>query len=317
MQLSKAIDKYLQWLHVSRNPSRHTLLAYASDLKLLATETGRTLDITALSAPILFSFIEKQTQIGLSAATIKRRACAVRGFCSWLVDEGTLDANPWNGIRLNLRRSHALPRAVPKNDLVRLLTHLSRQAGLPTLRGTEVHLVRPVEATTLLSVALLVATGVRVGEAVAIRDHDLDLPARQILIQGKGARERKVYLPNMWVTNLVEDYLRLKQSLQVPQPQLLFGRTGKTLTTAALRGRLSTASDDAGLSQRVTPHMLRHTAATELVEAGVDIRYVQRLLGHASLSTTEIYTHVSDHALRRRISDADILGRAFDLQQTS
>jgi integrase/recombinase XerD len=121
----------------------------------------------------------------------------------------------------------------------------------------------------------------------------------------------------MWVTNLVEDYLRLKQSLQVPQPQLLFGRTGKTLTTAALRGRLSTASDDAGLSQRVTPHMLRHTAATELVEAGVDIRYVQRLLGHASLSTTEIYTHVSDHALRRRISDADILGRAFDLQQTS
>ena len=80
---------------------------------------------------------------------------------------------------------------------------------------------------------------------------------------------------------------------------------------AAMRARLAKAAADAGLGARVTPHMLRHTAATQLIEAGVDIRYIQRLLGHASLSTTEIYTHVTNPALQRIVSDADVLGRVL------
>jgi integrase/recombinase XerD len=95
---------------------------------------------------------------------------------------------------------------------------------------------------------------------------------------------------------------------------LLFNRRYGPLTASAMRTRLRKVADEAGVRTRVTPHMLRHTAATQLIEAGVDIRFIQRLLGHASLTTTEIYTHVSDRALMRVVSDADVLGRSIQVR---
>ena len=128
---------------------------------------------------------------------------------------------------------------------------------------------------------------------------------------GKGRRERQVFLTNDWITGLTAAYLQTRSALDIPHSKLLFNLHHEPLTTAAMRSRLSKAATAAGLPQHVTPHMLRHTAATQLIEAGVDIRYIQRLLGHASLSTTEIYTHVSDQSLKRVVSDANVLGR-FD-----
>jgi integrase/recombinase XerD len=155
----------------------------------------------------------------------------------------------------------------------------------------------------------MVATGVRVNEVVSIRCPDIDLPSRSVRIVGKGRRERHVFLTNDWIKALTRAYLKTRASLGVAHAQLLFNGQRGPLTAAAMRARLASAARAAGLRVRVTPHMLRHTAATQLIEAGVDIRYIQRLLGHASLSTTEIYTHVSDGALRRVVSDADVLGR--------
>jgi integrase/recombinase XerD len=170
-------------------------------------------------------------------------------------------------------------------------------------------LERPHEATTLLAVALMVATGVRVNEVVGIKCHDIDLPGRSMRIVGKGRRERQVFLPNGWMKRLTRAYLNTRAALGVEHTHLLFNRRRDPLTSAAMRSRLGKAAREAGVGAKVTPHMLRHTAATQLIEAGVDIRYIQRLLGHASLSTTEIYTHVSDRALRRVVSDADVVGR--------
>jgi integrase/recombinase XerD len=155
----------------------------------------------------------------------------------------------------------------------------------------------------------MVSTGVRVHEVVGFRCQDIDLPGRAIRLLGKGRRERQVFLTNDWIANLTDAYLQVRTSFDLPHPRLLFNHHHETLTTAALRTRLAKAAKTAGIAQHVTPHMLRHTAATQLIEAGVDIRYIQRLLGHASLSTTEIYTHVSDRALKRVVSEADVLGR--------
>jgi integrase/recombinase XerD len=167
---------------------------------------------------------------------------------------------------------------------------------------------RPHEATTLLAVALMLATGMRVNEVVNIDCENIDLPGRSVRIVGKGRRERQVFLTNEWIKGLTLAYLKTRLVLGVEHRHLLFNRNREPLTTAAMRARLVKAAHDADLASRVTPHMLRHTAATQLIEAGVDIRYIQRLLGHASLATTEIYTHVSDRALKRAVSDADILG---------
>jgi len=158
----------------------------------------------------------------------------------------------------------------------------------------------------------MVATGVRVHEVVSFRCDDIDLAGRTIRLLGKGRRERQVFLTNDWITDLTEAYLQARSTLDLSHPRLLFNLHYELLTTAAMRSRLAKAAAAAGITSRITPHMLRHTAATQLIEAGVDIRYIQRLLGHASLSTTEIYTHVSDQSLKRVVSDADVLGRLLE-----
>jgi integrase/recombinase XerD len=165
------------------------------------------------------------------------------------------------------------------------------------------------DVTTLLGVSLMLVTGVRVSELVNISCTDIDLDDRAVRILGKGRRERVVYLANERLTAFLGSYLRLRQRLAIGHDVLLFNRRGQPLSAAAMRDRLIKAARAAQIDTRVTPHMLRHTAATQLVEAGVDIRLVQRLLGHASLSTTEIYAHVSDTALKRAVVSADILER--------
>jgi integrase/recombinase XerD len=170
-------------------------------------------------------------------------------------------------------------------------------------------LPRPHEGTTLLAVVLMVATGVRVHEVVSITCADVDLAGAALRILGKGSRERQVFLTNDWIKTLLRAYLTTRRVLGVDHPYVLFNSNRRALSAPAMRSRLVTAARVAGLRDRVTPHMLRHTAATQLIEAGVDIRYIQRLLGHADLTTTAIYTHVSDRSLRHALTTADVLGR--------
>jgi integrase/recombinase XerD len=160
----------------------------------------------------------------------------------------------------------------------------------------------------------MVATGARVHEVVSLSCSDIDLPGRSLRITGKGRRQRQVFLTNDWIATLTHAYLHARTVLNISHQQLLFNSNYNALTAPALRLRLVKAAEDAGLVIRVTPHMLRHTAATQLIEAGVDIRFIQRLLGHASLTTTEIYTHVSDTALSRVVTEADVLGRLLRMR---
>jgi site-specific recombinase XerD len=128
-------------------------------------------------------------------------------------------------------------------------------------------------------------------------------------ITGKGLRERHVFLPSTWLIETTDTYLATRQHLKIQHDHLFFNRTLGPLSTDSVRARLRKIGHDAGIQQRPTPHMLRHSAATQLLEAGVDIRFVQRLLGHASISTTEIYTHVSNTALQGVITHANVIGR--------
>lgn len=311
MRLDEASVRYVRWLRVARNASPHTVRAYTSDLLALQRHAGGAAAVETLTSSVLFAFLEEQASAGFTASTVRRRACGIRGFCTWLAAEGLVEGNPWIGIRVSMRRGRTLPRALPQNDVARLLRHLVRSAcvasdGVPTVRSD-----KSTETTTLLAVAVMVSTGIRAGELVTLRSDDVDLAGRRMRIQGKGAREREVYLPDAWLTGLTASYLSTRRTLGVVHPCLLFNRSGDALTTSALRSRVRNAAAGAGLRRSITPHMLRHTAATQLIEAGVDIRFVQRLLGHASLSTTELYTHVADNALRRVVTRADVLGAAL------
>ncbi len=310
MQIGQAHCQYIRWLMVTRDLSPHTIRAYDGDLAALERHLGANAPVVQIDREQLISFIEDQRERGLCPASIKRRVSGLRGFYQWLHSRGFLEDDPWRGMSLAGGRTRKLPRTVPSPELDRLLLFLWKAAGADGPLSAEV-LRRPHESTTLLAVALMVTTGVRVNEAVGIRCQDIDLSGRSLRLMGKGRRERQVFLTNEWIVDLTGAYLKARSALAIDHSRLLFNVRGEPLSTAAMRSRLAKAAQAAGVGRRVTPHMLRHTAATQLIEAGVDIRYIQRLLGHASLSTTEIYTHVSDRALKRVVSDADVLGRVM------
>jgi site-specific recombinase XerD len=308
MQVTLAREQYIHWLLITRDLSPHTIRAYDSDIQAFERHLGIGAVVGQIERDSLVGFVEAQRAAGLCAASIRRRASGLRGFSRWLLSRHLLESDPWLGTTVAAGRSRKLPRVVPTHELDRLFRFLRTSAGLGTSHAPDV-LDRPHESTTLLAVALMVATGVRVNEAVSIKCHDIDLPGRTLRIVGKGRRERQVFLTNAWIQGLTAAYLNTRAVLEVDHSYLLFNCQHAPLTPSATRARLAKAGQDAGLRLKVTPHMLRHSAATQLIEAGVDIRYIQRLLGHASLSTTEIYTHVFDGALRRVVSDADVVGR--------
>jgi integrase/recombinase XerD len=309
MHVGQAREQYARWLRVTKDLSLHTLRAYDGDIAAFERHMGSRADVRDITHERVVAFVEAQRTGGLSSASIRRRASALRGFCAWLTTCRLLPANPFAEATVAAGRARRLPRLVSGADLDRLFRSLRDAAGLRNDTRCVGVLKRPDAVTTLLGVTLMVTTGVRVHEVVGIKCRDIDLPGRSMRIVGKGRRERNVFLTNQWVNDLTRAYLETRAALGVEHAQLLFNARRDPLTEPAMRARLATAARMAGVPARITPHMLRHTAATQLIEAGVDIRYIQRLLGHASLSTTEIYTHVSDRALQRVVTDADVVRR--------
>lgn len=311
MQVRHARANYVRWLHVTRDLSPHTIRAYDSDIAAFERYLGDDAIVAMIDHDRVVAFVEALRAAALSPKSVRRRASGLRGFCGWLHVQHLLDADPWLGVSVAVGRARDLPRVVAASDVDRILRLLRDRAGSSSYEMANALESGPYATTTLLGVALMLATGVRVSELVGIRHANVDVAARTIRIVGKGRRERVVFLTNDWLTDLMRSYLELRLVLEIAHEHLLFNRTLEPLTAAAMRSRLAKVAAAARVNGRVTPHMLRHTAATQLVEAGVDIRFIQRLLGHASLSTTEIYTHVSDLTLKRVLSNADTLGRAL------
>jgi site-specific recombinase XerD len=309
VRVREAQERYIHWLLAMKDLSPHTIRAYDGDVANFARRLRRDAAVSSIDHDCLVSFVEELRAEGLAVASIRRRVSALRGFCKWLLASRLLRDDPTQGVTLSTGQRRTLPRVVPTHELDRLFAYLRMSAGANEIVEIRAVLDRPHDWTTLLAVALLVATGVRVNELVTIDCGDVDISGRVVRVVGKGRRERQVFLTSDWLATLTSAYLHARCELGLTHTKLLFSACWTPLTTQAMRSRLAKAATAAGVRVRVTPHMLRHTAATELLEAGVDIRYIQRLLGHASLTTTEMYTHVSDEALKRIVTHAAVLER--------
>lgn len=302
-------------LHCSdvRSLSRRTVDAYGLDLACYGRFRARHLSTDA--EPVRDYTVFLRDERNLSPASVRRHIVVIRLFFSWAVSIGDCTEDPFASFRPDLRLPKALPRPVDRHTIENLFKALAAESESCELKNsTESPTFRRSSALTSLVVKLLIATGLRVGELTSLRLSDIDHSGQRIRVRGKGDKERVVYVVNEQLVKELVDYLRLRRSWDIADDIVFRNRTGLPLSAQALRGRLRTLSKRSRLAHHVTPHRFRHTAATLLVEEGVDIRMIQRLLGHASVATTERYTSVSDVALRAAMARADTLK---DLEKSS
>jgi integrase/recombinase XerC len=313
-----AVAQFEEHLRLERNRSAHTVRAYVGDavsllahLDSLGGESVAELDIRTLR-----SWLARQRRDGAARSTMARRAAAVRTFSSWACAHGLLDTDP--GRLLAAPRAHrTLPPVLDIAEAAALMTGArpAKRAGTPDLAdtadtadmaqatGTELD---PLELRDRCVVELLYATGVRVSELVGADLDDLDRLRRVIRVLGKGNKQRTVPF-GLAADRALEQWLTQgRPALARPAsgPALLLGARGARIDQRAVRAIVHQRLRSVPGAPDLGPHGLRHTAATHLLEGGADLRVVQELLGHATLATTQLYTHVSVERLRKTFEQA-------------
>lgn len=298
MSIAKQIGRFLNYCAVERQLSENTRQAYAYDLADFRKSLPARCSLAAVKTETLRDYLENMMgERGLSAATIRRRIACLRSFFRFLEEEGKL-ADPFSGWKVKLPRRKRLPRALSRDETSILL------ASARGSRRTDVSSLSGILST---EIRLMISTGIRVGELCKIQIGDVSVDGSTLRIHGKGSRDRIVYVTNPRLQVDLGKLVALRRRLVGAASPLFANRNGASLRPHSFRSKLRTFASQVGIQRRVTPHMLRHTAATLLIENGVDIRIVQRLLGHSSIATTEIYTHVSDRALRATLERANII----------
>lgn len=290
--------------------SDHSLRAYRQDLEAytkFATQCG------IQSHPLADDIIAFQKHLreerNASPTTIRRRLVTLRSYFSWLPTKDAQVQSPFHGLRLDLKVPKRLPRPVDRPTLGEVFRSAEHIVEIdPSVEQTDVSKISAIQLTGLVA-RLLVVTGLRIGELTSLRVRDVSSAATRIRVRGKGDRERTVYVANDRLQLDFKRYWENRSDKHGSGAWLFTNTTGDRLTPQAYRKRLRTLSKALRIEPHITPHRFRHSAATLLIEEGVDIRLVQRLLGHASIATTEIYTKVSDNSLSTAVATADTLAK--------
>jgi integrase/recombinase XerD len=290
-ELDEAIDDYLRHLTVERGARRNTIEAYANDLRQLAAFLADRGVSSArdTKGPHLLAFLSALARAGLTPTSQARRWAAIRGLFRHLRREGLVDTNATDGISLP-RRSQRLPELLDRGEVDRLLSVPGRDTPLG------------LRDTALLE--FMYATGCRVSEATGLTLDRLHLDQSVVVLLGKGGKQRVVPLGDPAVDALSAWFDRGRHELAARArqtgaiPWVFLNHRGRQLTRQGWFGRLRQHALAAGITRPISPHKLRHSFATHLLEGGADLRSVQALLGHADISTTEVYTHVSARHLR-------------------
>jgi integrase/recombinase XerC len=286
------VEAFARHLRVERGRSAHTQRAYLGDLRnLLAFVGARGInDLSDVKLADLRSWLAHQSENGAARATIARRAASARAFLRWATRTGVIAADP--SVRLLApQRLQTLPGVLKQDEMSTLLD----VAAVAADDQDALHL------RDRAMLELLYATGIRVGELVGLDMDDVDFGSNVVRVMGKGAKERTVPFGGPAAIAL-QGWLQLGRGQVVSAisgPALFLGRRGGRVDPRQVRASVHQLLRHVPDAPDVGPHGVRHSAATHLLEGGADLRAVQEMLGHASLATTQIYTHVSVERLRR------------------
>jgi integrase/recombinase XerD len=317
--LEATIDEYLTYLDVERGLSPATIRAYRADLRDYAASRGVSRD-WARSPDAAVGYLASRTRRGrrgdpgLAPSSLRRRAAALKGFYRFAYGEGVIKVDV--AAHLDLPRpSRLLPETLTEAETERLLEAVGgdepeapgagpgRDAGSPEPRGSAPGGAHALRDRALLE--LLYAAGLRISEAVGLDREDLSMDGAFVRVIGKGDKERLVPVGEIaldWLSRWNDGprvgLLALGHVAPARGGPLFLGDRGRRLARQQAWAAVKRAAARAGLADRVSPHTLRHSFATHLLEGGADLRIVQELLGHASISTTQLYTHLTGERIR-------------------
>lgn len=281
-ELQVLISSYLEMCEYEKKLSTYTVKAYRIDLKQFLSFTREE----PVNAKLINEYIKYLNQT-FAPRSVRRKLASLRAFYHEMEFSGHLQENPFEKLHIRIHTPQQLPRVIP-NEVVRGILQSAYDTFTPDKRLT----LRDV-----LVIELLFGTGIRVSELCELTNDTFLLQddKLRLVIKGKGRKERVVQIITPQLIIVARRYLEAYSKEIQKKGTIFYNRNGRQLSPQAVRRIISKHLKATQVPYHVTPHMFRHTFATSLLEAGMDIRYIQSLLGHSSISTTQIYTHVMPH----------------------
>ena len=283
MNYTNYINKFLNEIKNTKNLSEKTIKAYKSDLLDFFLFVNDLINSKSIIDYIDYLNNHKQ----LKDTTIKRKIITIKQFVNYLYSKRVIKSNPFKGLKFRFKKERKLPKTLSINDVKKLLKTVSHSYHND---DSEHKIFQGCRDTAIID--LLICTGIRIGELTAIKLEDIYKYERSILIHGKGKKERFIYVSSNDTWKNLNRYLKLRKKYKFKVEHIFVNKYGEPLTIYSIEDIYDKYIRKAKLSHS-TPHYLRHTFATNLLNNGADIRAVQEILGHSSVSTTQIYTEVS------------------------
>ena len=294
--MTDKVGQFIQYCERERRLSPNTVKAYRIDLEQFFR--WYSVKSKSLSDPKKITKSEIQDYLSdlndqFAVRSVKRKVAALRSFFEWMEEDGDIPDSPVHRIKVRLREPFRLPAALTLEEISRILGAVYEENLCYTGKSPG-QITQFLHYRDILVIEMLFATGARVQELCDIRFSDMDFFHRTIRIIGKGNKERVVYYGNEAVEFALKKYTWARKELCFEGDRLLVNKFGDPLSTQAVRNIVKKYTSMAEINRNITPHSFRHTFATLLLEEGVDLRFIQQYLGHSSISTTQIYLHVTD-----------------------
>lgn len=284
--LQTHIDEYLNYCETQKRLDAKTLKAYKIDLTQFISEivTENIVDIT----PTMLETFIANLHTKHKPKTVKRKIASVKALFHYFEYRDLIEKNPFNKIQIKFREATTLPKIIPLNYVEVILSTIYDYKGSAKTKFQQRNALRDVAV-----IELLFATGMRISELCSLGINDINLDNGTILIFGKGSKERMLQIGNAEVINILKEYHADFLHECENCGYFFANQSGNPLSDQTVRRMINKYTELASINLHITPHMFRHTFATSLLDADVDIRYIQEMLGHSSINITEIYTHVA------------------------
>lgn len=284
--LDKQIGDYLEYCQYQKKLDDKSLKAYRIDLRQFLQQ-GTIINISDITTDMLEKYIATLNK-EYKPRTVKRKIASIKAFYSYLEYKDYIEKNPFNKVKVKIREPVKLPKTIPLYIVENFLTTIYEQQ-----RNAKTNYAKRNALRDVAVIELLFATGLRISELCSLRKNDINLVEQTVLVYGKGSKERRIQIGNNDVIKVLEEYKK-EYVIQIEKCEYFFAnQSGQKLSDQVVRRMINKYSSIAAIDLHITPHMFRHTFATSLLEADVDIRYIQEMLGHSSINITQIYTHVA------------------------